>query len=388
MNFDQLIDRRNTSCIKYDLVQRRGYHPDTLPMWVADMDFQAPPCVTQAIAQAAQHGIFGYSFPDDRYFEAVRGWFSRHFSYEVQRQWLVCTPGVVTALNIAVQALTQPGDSILVQTPVYYPFYNVIRTNGRQVVETPLIYENGAYRVDFADMEEKLRTRQVKMLILCSPHNPICRVWTRQELEQMGQLCLRYGVIVVSDEIHCDFTMPGRPHTPFHIACPELLERSIVCTAPSKSFNLAGLQTSNIFIPGQQLRQAYQAHMEKMAIHNPNLLGLIACRAAYEGGDAWMEECRIYIRENLELLRGFLREHLPKVRLVEPEGTYFAWLDFSAYGMSAQELNSRILEKGRLWLDEGQLFGAAGESFQRIVLATPRQNVEECCRRLRLAMSD
>lgn len=386
MNFDAIIDRRNTGSVKHDLVAKKGLPADTLPMWVADMDFQTPACVREAIGKAAEFGLFGYSFPDDGYLSAVQSWFTRRFSYPVDKSWIVCTPGIVTALNLAVQVCTQPGDGVLVQTPVYYPFYSVIRSNDRKVVETPLRYENGCYSIDFADMEEKLKT--VKLFILCSPHNPICRVWTREELETMGRLCQKYGVTVVSDEIHCDFTWQDHPHTLFHMACPELLEQSIVCTAPSKSFNLAGLQTSNLFIPSHSLRQAYLALMDKRSIHQPNLLGLIACRAAYEGGEAWLEECKTYIQENLAYLKAYLEKNLPKVKLVAPEGTYFAWLDCTGLGLSAQELNRRILEVGRLWLDEGGLFGSQAELFQRIVLATPKANVEETCKRLSQALAD
>ncbi len=387
-SFDTVLDRRGTRSVKYDLISAKNYDPDTLPMWVADMDFRAPECVIRALHQAADYGVFGYTFVDESYFAAVKKWFARRFGWQVEKKWLVAIPGVVTALNVAVRSATEPGDSVMVQTPVYYPFFSAVTGNGRNLVENPLIYRDGKYSVDFEDMEKKIQTHRVKMLILCSPHNPVCRVWTRQELEKLGQICRKYGVTVVSDEIHCDFAFAEYPHTPFPIACPEMAQQCIVCTAPSKSFNLAGLQTSNIFIPNEQLRKKFLKEMEQMSIHAPNILGLIACQAAYDGAEQWLEECKAYMRENLNYLREFLREYLPKVRLVEPEGTYFAWLDCTQLGLSGEELNDRILKKGKLWLDGGGMFGQAAEKFQRIVLASPRANVEQTCRRLLLALGD
>jgi len=385
-DFDTVIDRHNTCSAKFDTAQQQGYPADILPLWVADMDFPAPPVVQAALRQALDHGIYGYSILDDAYYEAVTGWFAENFGWHTEREWIVTTPGVVFALSAAVRAATQPGDAILVQPPVYYPFYRVIEQNSRRLVENPLRYENGSYRIDFEDMERKIRENGVKLFILCSPHNPVCRVWTKEELQQLGSLCQRYGVKVVSDEIHCDFAFPEHPHTPFVMACPHMAEQTILCTAPSKSFNLAGLQVSNIFIPGGQLRQAFQREMEICSYHEPNRLGAVACKAAYTGGGQWLEDCKAYMRKNLDYVRSFLRSHLPKVRLVEPEGTYFAWLDCSGLGLSKEELDRRIIHDAKLWLDTGSIFGKEAEQFQRVVLACPRATLEQAMEQLAKAL--
>ena len=380
--FDAQICRKGTSSVKFDTAIQNGYPEDILPMWIADMDFQAPPCVLKALHEAIDHGIFGYSMVDDGYFEAVHSWFSRRFDWDVERAWMVHTPGVVAALATAVRCATQEGDSVLIQPPVYYPFYNVIRTNGRKIVESPLRYENGKYTIDFADFEQKIRENDVKMFILCSPHNPICRVWTKEELEKIGRICHKYGVTVVSDEIHCDFAHPGHDHTPFIKACPELADRTIVCTAPSKSFNLAGLQVSNIFIPGESLRAAFRTQLDQMAFHEPNQLGLVACKTAYANAEQWLTGCKEYILENLAYVRSFLAEKLPEVKLVEPEGTYFAWMDCSGLGLSKEQLDDMLIHKAKLWLDSGSIFGDCAAQFQRMVLACPRATVIEAMQRL------
>ena len=385
-DFDTVIDRRGTASAKHDTVEANGYPADVLPMWVADMDFQVPPCVTDALQKAVDHGIFGYSFPTEEYFRAVQGWFARRFDWEIQKDWMVFSPGVVFALSTAIRVMTKPGDAVLVQPPVYYPFYRVIHNNERTLVESPLVYEDGRYTIDFGDFERKIIEKDVKLFILCSPHNPICRVWTREELHRIGQICRSHGVKVISDEIHCDFTYPGHPHTPFVKACPELLEDTVVCTAPSKSFNLAGLQTSNIIIPGETLRSAWQQEMERINVHAPNSLGLLACRAAYEAGGQWLDACRSYMQENLAYVREFLRDNIPQIKLVEPEGTYFAWLDCSGLGLSKEALDKLIIQKAKLWLDTGSLFGDCAAQFQRVVLACPRSVVAEAMARLKAAV--
>ena len=387
-DFDRVINRKNTNCAKFDAAAANGLPEDVLPLWVADMDFAAPECVLEALHKAIDHGIFGYSILGDEYFAAIRNWFYQRFSWAVERSWLVTTPGVVFALSCAVRAATQPGDAVLVQPPVYYPFFRVIQENDRKVIESPLVYEQGKYSVDFGDLEEKIRKNNVKLFILCSPHNPVCRVWTREELQRLGSICQRYGVTVISDEIHCDFAFPEYPHTPFPVACPELAENTIVCTAPSKSFNLAGLQVSNIFIPGEKLRASFQKQMEIICYHEPNRLGAIACTAAYQNGGPWLDACKAYMRDNLNYLRAFLQEHAPAIRLVEPEGTYLAWLDCSGLGMTKDELDDLIVNKAKLWLDTGSIFGSTAEQFQRVVLACPRKTLEEALHRLAEALSD
>lgn len=386
-DFDKVIDRCNTNCEKFDTMKQKGYPEDVLPLWVADMDFRAPECVAQALIKAVEHGIYGYSFSGDGYWNALRNWMQTHFGWQVERQWLIETPGVVFALSAAVRAATQPGDAVLVQPPVYYPFYMVVQRNGRRLVESPLLYENGRYSIDFADMEAKIIENNVKLYILCSPHNPVCRVWTVEELRRLGQICQKHGVTVISDEIHADFAFPEHPHTPFVKACPEMAQQCVICTAPSKSFNLAGLQVSNIFVPGEALRAAFHREMETVCYEGVNRLGAIACQAAYEGGEEWLTACKAYMRENLAYVRCFLAENLPQIRLVEPEGTYFAWLDCSGLGLSAEKLDDIIVNKAKLWLDTGAIFGECAEQFQRVVLACPRVTLEKAMEQLKAALS-
>ena len=376
VSFDEYIDRFGTGCTKFDSIPQSGYPMDTIPMWVADMDFKAPQCVQDALREAVEFGIFGYGLIDESYFEAVHSWFARRHGWEVKREWMVHTPGSDTALAATVRAATKEGDGVLLMPPVYYPFYDVIRLNNRRLVECPLIYENGRYDLNFQDLEGKIRDNDVKLLLLCNPHNPVGRVWKPEELQKIGALAEKYHLTVVSDELHSDFSYPGHPHTPFLKACPHLENSTVVCTSPS-----------NIFIPGQQLREAFKAKLEAAAIREPNMLGVIACRAAYNGGEAWFEQCKTYIQGNLSYVRDYLRENIPQIRLVEPESTYVAWLDCSGLGLTKEQLDDLILHKARLWLDTGSIFGQCAEQFQRVVLACPRSTVEKAMQRLKEAVA-
>ena len=284
MNFDQVIERRGTDCAKYDAYAEHGHKADILPLWVADMDFQAPQCVMDALHAAVDHGIFGYSIRSESYVPALQAWFSKHFHWDIEPQWLLNTPGVVFALSAAVRAATEPGENVLVLPPVYYPFYRVIVDNDRKIVKSELTYENGRYTMNFSNIEQKIVQNSVKALIFCSPHNPVGRVWTLEELQTLGAICKKHGVTVISDEIHCDFAFPEHPHTPFVKACPDLADNAIVCTAPSKTFNLAGLQVSNILVPGEELRKRFQKELDIAAYHDANRLGAVAATASYEGG--------------------------------------------------------------------------------------------------------
>ena len=386
-DFDRYTERRGTNSLKYDFAVERGRPADALPLWVADMDFPAPPCVLDALAATVSHGIFGYSDTKADYTAAVTGWFARRFGWQPQAEWLVKTPGVVFALAMAVRAATEPGDAVLIQPPVYYPFFEVIRDNDRKFVESPLVYENGRYTIDFADFERKITENHVRLFLLCSPHNPVGRVWTQAELARLGEICGRCGVTVVSDEIHCDFAFDEHPHTPFLKACPAMAEQTILCTAPSKSFNLAGLQTSNIFIPGAALRAGFQKEIAAAGYSQLNGLGLVACKAAYADGADWLDAVRAYLRGNLDFLRACLESELPQIRLVEPEGTYFAWLDCSGLGLDKARLNDLVTNRARLWLDAGHIFGGGSSQFQRMVLACPRSTLQQALEQLRQAVA-
>ena len=376
INFDEIIDRRNTSCLKHDFAIERGYPADILPFWVADMDFRAPAPVIDALKARAEHGIFGYTQVKDDYFAVLQNWFRTRHDWTVERRELILTPGVVFAIATAIRAFTKKGDAVLIQQPVYYPFANMIRQNERVIVDNPLRLIEGRYEIDFADFEQKIIEHRVKLFILCSPHNPVGRVWTRAELEQIAAVCLRHNVIVVADEIHEEFVRPGFRHIPFASLSEEAAAITVTCTSPSKTFNLAGLQISNIFIRNTQLRRRFKEELSRTGYDEPNTLGLTGAKAAYEHGAEWLAQLLTYIEENHARTKSFLAAHLPKVQIIEPEGTYLLWLDFRAYGLSDEALNEKIIREAHLWLDDGPIFGAGGSGFQRINIACPWATLE------------
>ena len=386
--FDKVIDRKNTHSLKFDFAERHGQRADALPLWVADMDFSAPKCVVDALSKEVQRGIFGYGEPLDSYYEAVQGWFKKYYGWETDREWLVKTPGIVYALAMAVQAFTKEGEAVLIQPPVYYPFTNVIKYNNRKIAESPLVYKDGKYSVDFEDFEKKASDENVKLFMLCSPHNPVGRVWTKEELSKMGAICKKHGVRIVADEIHCDFAFDDHPHTTFCLAVPDMASIVCVCSAPSKTFNLAGLQTSNICIPGEEMREQFKAAIDASGYTQPNLLGITACEAAYKDGREWFEECKKYLHNNLDFMRDYLEKNIPQLKLVEPEGMYFAWVDCSGLGLSSDELEDLVSNKAGLWLDSGKIFGKSAEQFQRFVLACPRSTLEKALVQLKEAVDN
>jgi len=381
-DFDKIIDRRGTNSLKYDFAAERGKPNDALPLWVADMDFAAPPEVIADLKNSAEHGIFGYTETKSDYDNAVIGWFRERFGYNVEPSEIVKTPGIVFALAQMVRAFTEPGDGVIIQTPVYYPFYDVVRDNGRELLLNPLRYEDGKYSIDFDDFERNAASSNAKMFILCSPHNPVGRVWTRLELERLNEICERYGILVISDEIHCDFIYGGNSHTVFG----KLNENAIIATAPSKTFNLAGLQVSNIFVRNPELKRKLKLELRKSGYSQLNTLGLAACKSAYQHGAAWVDQLNEYLCGNIALVREFLATKLPKIKLIEPEGTYLLWLDCRELGLSQPELDSLVTNRAKLWLSSGTTFGADGEGFQRINVACPRVTLEEALTRLGKAL--
>lgn len=385
-DFDELIERRNTGSLKYDLAVRRGKPEGVLPLWVADMDFRTPLCVIDALTERSRHGIFGYSESGDAYFAAVQNWYAAYFGFSVQEEWLLKTPGIVFAICAAIRALTQKGDAVLIQPPVYYPFSSCVKNNGRRLIENRLVYAHGRYSIDFEDFERKIIENDVKMFLLCSPHNPVGRVWTKEELIRMGDICHTHNVIVVSDEIHSDFVYDGRGHHVFSTLRPEFGDMSVICTAPSKTFNLAGLQISNIFIPNAEMRRALRREIYNSGYDEPNAMGIAACQAAYEGGRGWLDELLAYLTGSFAFIRTYLGENLPEIRLVEPEGTYLAWLDCSALHINDEDLKTLIEQKAGLWLDDGPMFGPGGEGFQRVNIACPRATLERAFRQLAQAV--
>lgn len=383
LDFDRIIDRKNTRCLKYDFAVKRGMPEDILPLWVADMDFETSSYIEDALTERVQEGIFGYSDVQTPYFEIIRDWMIRHHDWEPQEKWLIKTPGVVFALAMAVKAYTDPGDKVLLQQPVYYPFSEVITDNGREVVSNDLVLtEDGTYKIDFADFEQKIIANGIKLFLLCSPHNPVGRVWTKEELEKIGDICVKHGVTVVSDEIHNDFIWEGT-HTVFAGIKKEFADISVTCTSPSKTFNLASMLISNIFIPNQILRRKFRKEMDRAGISQLSVLGLVATEAAYAHGDEWYAAMKNYVRDNIAFARAYVEENLPGVRMIDTQGTYLIWLDFRQTGLTVEQLDHKIIYEAGLWLDSGKIFGKTGEGFERINVACPRAVLQEALDRIR-----
>jgi cystathionine beta-lyase len=387
-DFDEIIDRKNTNSLKYDFAPERGKPEGILPLWVADMDFRAPAEVLERLKQNVELGIFGYSEAKIDYFEALYHWFKDGFQWEIERKWLVKTPGVVFAIASAIRAFTKEGEGVIIQQPVYYPFTEAVLENDRNLVISPLVLEGERYEMDFEDFEKKIVENNVKLFILCSPHNPVGRVWSKEELLRVGEICLKHNVFVVSDEIHCDFTYEGQKHIVFASLDERFAMNSIVCTAPSKTFNLAGLQVSNIFIPNRENKLKFIHAVNQAGYSQVGMLGIVACQAAYESGREWLDQLKEYLEGNLSFVREFLKENLPQIRLIEPEGTYLIWLDFRELGLIEAEREELIVKKANLWLDSGLMFGATGEGFERINIACPRAILEKALHNLKDAMEE
>lgn len=386
LNFDKVINRKNTRCLKYDFAEGRGMPKDVLPLWVADMDFETSSYVEDALVERAKEGIFGYSEVQTPYFEIVRDWMKKHHDWDVQEKWLIKTPGIVMALAMAVKAYTKPGEGVLLQLPVYYPFSEVIKDNGRNVVSNTLyLGEDNRYHIDFEDFERKIIEENIKLFFLCNPHNPVGRVWSKQELTQIGDICVKHGVIVVSDEIHQDFVFKGK-HTVFASLKKEYEDISITCTSPSKTFNLAGLMMSNIFIANRELRHNFRRELDAAGISQLGIMGLVACEAAYKNGEVWYQAMLSYVKENIAFTKEFVEKNLPGVTMIDLEGTYLVWLDFRKTGLSVDELEHRVIHKAKLWLDSGKIFGECGIGFQRINVACPRSILEDALNRIKAAI--
>lgn len=385
-DFDTVTDRHGSNAIKTDLAVIRGKPADVLSLWVADMDFPTSPAILEAIHKKVDHGIFGYSCLDESFFNSLKNWMQTEHDFSPERHDLVTTPGVVFAIACAIKAFTREGESVIIQTPVYYPFKNMIELNKRRLVTSSLYEKDGKYFIDFEDFERKIAENKVKLFILCSPHNPVGRVWTREELKRLSEICLRHRVIVFSDEIHNDFIYGPNKHTVYSTLSPEAADNSIVSMSVSKTFNLAGLQFSTNFIKNPILRKQFHSEKDKTGYDEPSLIGLTAARAAYEKGKPWLLELREYLRQNIDFVRSFLMQKLPQVRLIEPEGTFLLWLDFSALGLTDAEIDSRIVNRAKVWLDRGTMFGPEGEFFQRINVATPRRVLEEALDKIALAL--
>lgn len=388
-DFDTVIERRGTDCIKYDQAEVRGKSPDLLPLWVADMDFALPPEILEPLHQRVAHGIFGYSEPNDDYFEAVHEWFFTRYDWDVQREWAVFTPGVVFAIGTAIRAFSVPGETVLIQPPVYYPFKGMIEANGRVVAQAPLSYDEQrhAYSIDFEAFERVVVETSPKVFLLCNPHNPGGRVWTPDELRRLGEICFAHDVVVVSDEIHQDFARPGFQHTVFAKLDDRFAANSVTCTSPSKSFNIAGLQVSNVFVPNADLRRRYLAAHRETGYGELNSMGIEAARACYQRGGPWLAALKDYLEGNLAFMRDYLLEHAPQLALVEPQSTYLVWVDCQALGLDDEGLRHLVEDEAKLWLDMGTMFGKEGSGFIRFNIACPRAVLHRALEQLACALA-
>ena len=385
-NFDEVIDRHGTDCLKYDFGMKRKGRDDLLPLWVADMDFRLPDEILDEFHKRIDHGIFGYTDPLDEYFAAMNHWFSTRYGYTIEPEWVTLGAGIVYALGTSVRAFTEEGDAMMVMQPVYYPFSEVIKNDGRRLVNCQLRYENNHYSIDFEKMERMILEEGVKALIFCNPHNPVGRVWTREELERIAEICLKYNVTCMVDEMHCDFIFPGHTFT----SCMNLDEkyRQILAlySSPGKTFNVAGLQPANIIISNEELRKKYQWANTQAAYSQGSLMGQLAVKVCYTKGAEWVDELVQYIYENVQYMSKFVKENFPKAKMVEPEGTYLVWVDFSGYGFSNEELEHLMLEEAKLWLDSGIIFGPETAQFERFNVACPRATVEQALTQLKDAL--
>lgn len=383
--FDEVIDRSSTGSVKWDpfYLKKLFGKEDLLPLWVADMDFRAPQPVIDALVERVKHGIFGYTGPDYiKYTNSVINWFKRRHNWIIDKDWLVFSPGIVQACTYIIQRFSQPGDKVIIQEPVYYPFASIIKNNGRTVVSNQLELNNGYYRMNYEDFEEKAKDSRTKILILCSPHNPVGRVWTEDELNKLGNICLENDILIISDEIHCDLVFTKYKHTVFSSISEEFAQHSITCTAGSKTFNLAGLQHSNVIIQNKVVRDTFEVQMENNALMIPNSFGALALQVAYDKGEVWLESLIKILERNLRFLKEFINKRLPEIRVIEPEGTYLVWLDFRKFGIPHKELEKKMVDEAKLALDSGYKFGAGGEGFERINLACPLSILKESLERI------
>ncbi|MGD0780688.1 MAG: MalY/PatB family protein [Dehalococcoidales bacterium] len=391
-NFDQVHSRRNTNCAKWDAVKAIFGSEDVIPMWVADMDFPTAQPIVEALKKRAEHPFYGYTQAGSNTIKAVVDRMKRKFNWKIKPEWVVFTSGVIPAINAAIKSLTHPGDEIILQEPVYYPFFSSVKSNGCQIVTNQLKLHNGQYEMDFADLESKFSppggmhfgSSRIRAIVLCNPHNPIGRVWGREDLVKLGKIIIGHGAVVISDEIHCELLFKGNKHTPFASISKEFEQNSIVCMAPSKTFNLAGLSASSIIIPNKKLRDGFR---EAGVGHGINLFGFTALEAAYRYGDEWLEQILDYLQGNLDFTIKYFKERIPKINVVKPQGTYLLWLDCSALGMDDKTLSNFMKEKAKVGLDDGFMFGAGGSGFERMNIACPRSILKEALQRIEKAVA-
>jgi len=380
-NFDKIVDRAGTDNVKYDLREAYFGKADVLPMWVADMDFETPDFIRDAVSQRAKHPIYGYSFRADIYFNSIIQWVDRRHHWKLEKDWMLFSPGIVPALNMATLTYTKPGDGILVQPPVYFPFFSAVTNHDRKLIENQLLYQDGNYTIDFDDFETK--AKDARMFFLSNPHNPVGRLWTEEELRKMGEICIANDIIIIADEIHCDLVLPGFKYIPMATISEEISRKTVTCIAPSKTFNIAGMSTSSLIIEDEEIRKKFAQTIDQVHVGSGNLFGNVASVAAYTNGDQWLDELLKYIDGNFRLLGDFIANEIPDLKLIKAEATYLAWIDFRKTRLSDEEIKHKLLYEAQLGLSPGTVFGSGGEGFQRMNLATPKANVIEALERLK-----
>ncbi len=384
-SFDELFERKGTDCIKHDAVEAFLGAGDVIPMWVADMDFRTPPFIVDALRQRIEHEVYAYTMRGQGYYDSLTGWLKRRHQWEVPAEAVLFSPGVVPAINMAVLAFTRPGDRILTQPPVYFPFFSAVKDHGRELVYNPLVLDRGRLCMDFDHLEKEMKAG-IKMFVLCNPHNPGGSVWTREELLRLAGLCLRYEVLMVSDEIHCDLVFKPFKHLPLATLSEEVAARCITLTAPSKTFNLSGLSTASVIITDEALRKTYKATLDPLHIGGGNIAGNVASQAAYANGDDWVDQLNEYLSGNLDLMEDYFQQYIPRVKMLRPEATFLVWLDCRDLGLDDEQLNRFFLEKARLGLNRGDMFGPGGSGFMRMNIGCPRATLIRALEQLREAV--
>lgn len=378
-DFDKIVPRRGTNSVKWDIAKEDG----VIPMWVADMDFQAAPCIRQALKERMDHGVFGYTLVPNSYYESIISWFDRRHQWKIDRNWILYTSGVVPAISAIIKALTEPGDKVLVQTPVYNCFFSSIRNNGCTTAENALVRNGNSYEIDFDDFERQAADEKTKVFLLCNPHNPAGRVWTPDELNRMNDICLKHSVRVIADEIHCELVMPGYKFTPFAAVSKACQNNCITTNSPTKSFNIAGLQIANIITNNDTIKRKIDRAININEVCDVNPFGVIALQAAYNEGESWIDQLNLYLWENYKVLKDFFQEHLPKLKVLKLEGTYLVWVDISATGLKADELTNELLQQGKVMVNSGTLYGkTTGADYLRLNIAMPRSLMLEALQRI------
>lgn len=375
-DFDKKINRKGTNSIKWKAVAE-----DVLPMWVADMEFKSPPAVIKALKERAEHGVFGYTAEDNDYYQVIADWMKERHQWHLKKSWICNSSGIVSGISMLINTLTNPGEKVILQTPVYFSFFPMIKNNGRRIVENPLKFDGERYTMDFKDLENKIDSK-VKILVLCSPHNPVGRVWEKEELKKLGEICLENNILIISDEIHADLVYPGNKHIPFPNLGEKYKNNSIVCTSPSKTFNLPGLEPGNIIIPDKKIRTSFLHTLKRNGITRPNIFAIEAVKAAYGQGEKWLQELLNYLWDNYIFLKKYIKENIPHIKVIKPEGTYLVWLDFRELGIEGKELEKLLKRKARVALTSGSSFGTGGRGYQRINIGCPRSMLEEALKRI------